>query len=142
MSCSAASSLRAARTASPPNDGSSSRDISLTSAPAERTPGSARAVRAASGTELLLDVGELQRLDDRLDVSIHHAREIVRREADAVVRDAALRIVVRPDLRRAVARADLRLAQLRPLRLLLAHAQVEQPRAQHLHCLELVLELR
>src|SRR5206468_12287524 len=55
---------------------------------------------------------------------------------------AALRKVVRPDLRRTIARANLRLAHARPLRLLLRNAHVEQARSQDFHRLRLVLNLR
>src|SRR5688572_26487410 len=142
MSCSVASSSRASRSASSPNERSSSADISLTSAPTVRAPDAGLATKASSATQPLLDVRELERVDDRLDVAVHHAWQIVRREADAMIRDAALRIVVRPDLRRAVAGAHLRLPHSRTRRLLLAHAQVEQPCAQDLHRLQLVLQLR
>src|SRR5436190_3000919 len=142
MSCNAASSSRASRWASAPRDRSSSADISLTSAPTVRARVAALAIAPSSGTKLLLYVGELQRLDDRLEVAIHHAREIVRRESDAMIGDATLRVVVGADLRRAVAGADLRLAQLGSLRLLLAHPEIEQSRAKDFHRLELVLQLR
>src|SRR5437763_4828937 len=113
MSCSAASSSRASRKASAPKERSSTLAIVRASAPTVPERAAALATAPSSGTELLLDVGELECFDDRLDVTVHHAGEIVRREADAVVRDAALRIVVRADLRRAVAGADLRLAHPR-----------------------------
>src|SRR5690349_4833614 len=135
MSCSAARSSRASRSASWPNAGVSSRAISLVSAPSER--GASR----ASPTELLLHVGKLERVDHRLDVAVHHARQVVRGEADAMIGEAALRKVVGADLRRAVARAHLQLAHARAFGLLLRHAQVEQPRAQHFHGFQLVLQL-
>src|SRR5690349_25062461 len=59
-----------------------------------------------------------------------------------MVGDAALRIVVRPDLGRAVAGADLRASHARAFGLLLGDPEIEQPGAQNLHRLELVLELR
>src|SRR5436190_16564051 len=64
-------------------------------------PGSRLPARL-SGTEPLLDVGELERVHQRLDVTIHHGLKVVCREADAMIRDSALRKVVCPDLRRAV----------------------------------------
>src|SRR4051812_14136949 len=61
-------------------------------------------------TELLLDVGNLERFNERLDLAIQHFRQLVQREIDAVIGDSILRIVVRADLCRAIARADLSLA--------------------------------
>src|SRR5207247_443042 len=69
-------------------------------------------------------------------------RRAVYREIDSVVGHAALGKVVGPDLRRAVAGADHRAAVARARRLLLGDHPVEQPSAQHLHRLHLVLKLR
>ena len=76
----------------------------------------------ASAPELIFDVGQLERVDERPDVAVHESLEVVRRPADAVIGDAALRIVVRADLSRAVAGADLRLPHARARGLLLGHA--------------------
>src|SRR5688572_4918034 len=97
--------------------------IAFTSAPSV----SARIARFISGlasaTQLLLDVRHLERFDDRFEMAVHHPRQIVRGEADAVIGDAALRVVVGADLRRAVAGAHLGLSHPGPLRLLLADSQ-------------------
>ena len=69
-------------------------------------------------------------------------RQVVDREVDAVVGDPALREVVGADLGAAVAGRDLRLALRRVLRLLLLQLGVVEARAQHLHRLRAVLDLR
>src|SRR5688572_15395457 len=51
-----------------------------------------------------------QGLDDVAEVAVHHRREVVAGEADAVIGDAVLREVVRADLLRAIAGADQRAA--------------------------------
>src|SRR5512141_565040 len=92
--------------------------------------------------EPVLDVGDLQCFDDRLDVSIENLSQLVHRESNAMIGDAVLRKVVSANLCRSVAGADLRLAHSRALRFLLGEACVKETGAQHFHCLELVLELR
>src|SRR4051812_3925639 len=154
-SSSAATTSRASSRASGTRASSRIAVSSATTSPTVAAPGGGaeaaygpsgrqRAERSASGslTEPLLDVGHPERLDQRPDVAAEHAVDVVESEPDAVVGDAALREVVGADLRRAVARADLRLAHARALRFLLGDPRVEQSRAQHLHRLELVLELR
>src|ERR1700716_2298185 len=121
MSCSAARSSRASRAASAPSEGARMAAISTRRAPTLReTPNLASLVRGdivssakcgaivSSATEALLDVRHLELIDQLLDLAIHHAGEIVRRVADAVIGDAALRIVVGSDLGRPVAGAHLR----------------------------------
>src|SRR6476620_9881863 len=92
-------------------------------------------------TELLLHVGNLEGLDERIDVSIEDFRQLVQREIDPVVGDAVLRIVVGADLRRSIAGANLRLSHPRARRFLLGDFRIEQSGAQHFHCLQLVLQL-
>src|SRR5881392_2191326 len=90
---------------------------------------------------VLLGARQAQRLDDRLDVAIHNARQIVRREADAMIGYAALGIVVRANLRRSVAAPHLRAANARAFRLLLRNAEIEKARTKNFHRLRLVLNL-
>ena len=66
--------------------------------------------------QTLLDVGHAQCVDERLDSAVHDAREIVRGESNAVIRNATLRKVVRANLRRSVAGSDLSLAHACALR--------------------------
>src|SRR5262245_58655424 len=75
---------------------------------------------AACMRSLLHDPGELfglifllQRLDDRLEIAVHHVQQLVKRQVDAVIGDPALREIVGPDALGAVARAHLQLARLR-----------------------------
>src|SRR5215207_11633720 len=56
-------------------------------------------------------VGHDQRVDEVIDLADHDVRDVVHGLADAVVRDAVLREVVRPHLVAAVAAADHRLAR-------------------------------
>ena len=77
-----------------------------------------------------------------VEVPVDHVGEVVHREVDAVVGHPALGKVVGPDLGRAVAGAHHGAALAGARRLLLGDHPVEQPRAQHLHRLELVLQLR
>src|SRR3954468_17944418 len=60
-------------------------------------------------TELLLDVGNLERFNEGVDVAVENFRELVESEINAVVGDAILRIVVGADLRGAVASSNLSL---------------------------------
>src|SRR5688500_15931106 len=57
--------------------------------------------------ELLRRVEGGQRVDQLVDRAIEHALQLVRREVDAMVGDAALRKVVGANLLRAFAGADL-----------------------------------
>src|SRR4051812_41944608 len=54
-------------------------------------------------TKLLLHIRDLECLDERLDFTIQHLGQLVQCQIDAMIGDAILRIIVRPDLRRAIA---------------------------------------
>src|SRR6185369_9186663 len=86
-------------------------------------------------------VGHEQRLDELVEVASQHARQVMHGLADAVVRDAVLRVVVRPDLVAPVARADHRPPSRRIRRTLLLDLEIEQARPQHGQRLGLVLVL-
>src|SRR5439155_11331088 len=60
--------------------------------------------------ELLGLVMRDQRVDDVVDLAVHHAVELVKVQTDAVVGEPVLREVVGADFLAAVARADLRAA--------------------------------
>src|SRR5689334_5113620 len=62
-----------------------------------------------------------QRFDELTEIAVEDAVELMRREVDAVIGDAALRKVVRADLLGPVAGSDLAAALLRNRVLLLAH---------------------
>src|SRR5579883_1985036 len=68
--------------------------------------------------ELLGLVLLIERADELFEMPVHDLIELVEREVDAMVGDAALREVVGADALGAVARADLELARLRLLALL------------------------
>src|SRR6185503_19720181 len=89
----------------------------------------------------LLHLGHAQRVDQRIELAVENAGEIMRGEADAMVGHAALRKIVGADLGRAVAGAHLRLAHAGSPSLLLRYAQIEQPRTKNLHRLRAVLNL-
>src|SRR6478735_6833340 len=91
--------------------------------------------------QLLLEVRPLQRLDDRVEVALHHRRQVVEREPDAVVRDAVLREIVGADAFAAAAGADLAPALRGVLAPLLLLFLFQQARTQHRHGLRLVLLL-
>src|SRR6266481_4506231 len=76
-----------------------------------------------------------QRVDNGLELAIHHIGELVNCEADAVVGDAVLREVVGADLLAAVAAADHRFALFCQGFLLLLHFDFVQARAQDAHAL-------
>src|ERR1043165_606742 len=82
------------------------------------------------------------RVDDYVEIPVHHLGEVVHRQADAVVRHAVLREVVRADLFRAVAAADHTFARRRELGLALLALDVVEARLQHLQRLRAVLDLR
>ena len=50
--------------------------------------------------------GNLQRIDDTLDVSVHEGREVIDGIADTMVGDTALRVVIGTDLGTTVAGRD------------------------------------
>src|SRR5882724_359915 len=98
--------------------------------------------RATSGTRLFLAAGQAERVHERLELPTQDVGQIVHREVDPVVGDPALGEIVSADLGGPVAGADHRAALAGPLGLLLGDHPVEQPGAQHLQRLDLVLELR
>src|SRR5262245_40498871 len=69
-------------------------------------------------------------VEQLVELAVHDALDLVQREVDAVVGDAALREVVGADALRAVAGADQRLARRGGLRLLLAHLLVADARGE------------
>src|SRR5712692_10234284 len=103
---------------------------------------SAASVTTSSGTGLLLSARHAQRLYQGLDVAVENVVEVVDRQVDPMIRDAALGEIVRPDLGRAIAGAHHRPPLPRASRLLVGDDAVEQPGPQHLQGLELVLQLR
>src|SRR3954469_1047558 len=80
-------------------------------------------------------------LDHRVEVAVQDLVQVVRLEADTVVRDAVLREVVRTDLLGAVDGADLAAPGVRGLLLRLLLRRREQPGAQDTQGLLLVLQL-
>src|SRR5262249_49251342 len=136
-SCSAATMSDPSRAASGIPAASSTRASSRTSA-LTRTP----AASARGGIQQLLDFRELQSFDERIELAIERARELVAGEADAMIGHGVLREVVGADLVGTISRSHLRPPHLRALRFLLADARVQKPRAQHFHRLELILQLR
>src|SRR5690349_19674652 len=99
------------------------------------------ACAARSGTEPLLLAREPERGDQVVEVAVQHLGQVVNRVVNAVIGDAILGKVVGPDLGRAITRAHLRPPLARAGGLLLRDHLVEQAGAQHLECLDLVLEL-
>src|SRR5579872_2707455 len=69
----------------------------------------------------------LERLDELIQLPVHHLRELVEGELDAVVGHAALREVVGADALGAIAAADLQAARLRLGALLLLLLGRQQP---------------
>src|SRR5437879_11770628 len=102
-----------------------SHPTACSSAPAIDEAGAAR-----SGTEALLLSRQAQRVDQLVELSVHHLGEVMRREADAMVGDAVLREVRGADLLLPIARADSSAPHRRPRRLLLGANPVEPPRPQ------------
>ena len=88
-------------------------------------------------------VGEVEGADDGREVAAEDARErvVLVVAVEAVVRDAALREVVGPDLGRAVARADELLARLGALVVDAVALELVEAAAEHAERLVLVLEL-
>src|SRR5882672_546593 len=68
-----------------------------------------------------------QRLDDGVEVSVHHLLDAVHRDADAMIRHAVLREVVRPDLLGTVTGAHLRTAFCGHLRMRLLFGERLEP---------------
>src|SRR5690242_11721166 len=97
--------------------------------------------RGASGTQPLLLIRPAQRADQIFELAVEHLFKIVHRIVNAVIGDPVLRKVVGANLRRAVAGADLSAALPGARRFLRRQHAVEEARAQHLHRLDLVLQL-
>ena len=72
-----------------------------------------------------------ERIDQFLDVAVHHGVQLVERQIDAVIRHPALREVVGADTLGPVARSPLQLARLRLFALLL-FALTRQPTGETL----------
>src|SRR5665213_909065 len=138
-SCTAATMSRASRPASSIDADAS---ISVSSRTSAATVPSFGATLVRSLIELLFLCRERERVHQLVEISIERARELVRREADAMVGDAVLRKVVRANLGGSVAGAYLRLAHARPRRLDLRQPGIQDARAKYLHPLQLVLQLR
>ena len=83
-----------------------------------------------------------QRLNQRVEVAVNEAGQIVERDFDAVVGDAVLREIVGADFFAAVAGADLLFAVRGVFGIFLGDFRFEQPRAQHGHRLRPVFDLR
>src|SRR5262245_33957265 len=92
--------------------------------------------------ELLRAVLLLERIDELVQVAVHHIRQLVEREVDAMVRDASLRKVVGADALRTVAASHLQHAGLRLRGLLLLLFRGEQACLQQRHRTRAVLVLR
>src|SRR6478609_6612759 len=93
------------------------------------------------GGELRGGVGVDTGLDDGVEVTVEHLVQVVRLEADAVVRDPVFREVVRADLLGAVHGAHLAAAHVGRLLLGCLLGRGQQPGPQDAHGLLLVLEL-
>src|ERR671916_762855 len=93
------------------------------------------------GSKLLGPLGGSESLGELREISAQHGFHVVRRQADAVIRDSALRKIVRADLRRTVASPDLRLPQRAFFGRPFLHLAFEKARTQNPHRLLLVLEL-
>src|SRR5439155_1836665 len=87
-------------------------------------------------------VGRDQRVDDRIELAVQHARDLVDLEADPMIGDPVLGEVVGPDLLRPLAGPDLAATRVGELLGLLAHLEVVEARPQDRHRLGAVLELR
>src|SRR5438552_537509 len=123
-----------------------------------RTPASVSRARASAifserdGSALMSDRGRFFQLlgvveggeliDQLAGIALEDVVQAVGREVDAVIGDAALREVIRADFLRALAGADLAAALLRHRLLLFADLHLVEARAQHLHRLRAVLDLR
>src|SRR6266571_6942258 len=94
-----------------------------------------------SSTRPLLLPRQLHRTDQLVQVPVDHLGEVVGGEVDAVVGDPVLREVVGADFLRAVPGPHLGAALAGPRGLLLGDHAIEQPGAQDLERLDLVLEL-
>src|SRR6185437_947308 len=138
-SCTAATMSRASRPASSIEAAASIEVSSRTSA---ATVPSRAATPTISLIELLFLRRQRERVHQLVELSVQGARQLVRGEADAMIRHAILRKIVRTDLGRSVAGANLRLPHARASGLDVGQPRIEDARAQHLHSLQLVLQLR
>src|SRR5438093_3154870 len=96
---------------------------------------------ALPGTEPLFLTRDPQGVDQVVEVAVQHLGEVVHGVMNAMIGDAMLGEVVGPDLLGSVPGAHLGPALAGAGRFLLGDHLVEQARAQHLHRLDLVLEL-
>src|SRR5262245_47891076 len=91
----------------------------------------------------LLGVVERRHLIEQLaDVAFEHVVELMSREVDAMVGDAALREVIRANLFGSFAGAHLAAPILGDRVLLFLHLHFIETRAQHFHRLRAILDLR
>src|SRR5918992_3157349 len=79
-----------------------------------------------SGIDQLLPAGHAQRVDDRVQIAIEHVVEIVHRQIDSVISDAALRKIIGPNFGGPVTGADHGPPLPRPGGLLLREHSVEE----------------
>src|SRR5204863_7311708 len=100
--------------------------------------------RGSSGRSLerLTPLLGAKRVSAAVELPLENAIEAVHGELDAVIGDAVLGEVVRPDLLGALAGADLRPPRCRLFRGLLLALELVEARAQDAQRLRLVLELR
>ena len=91
--------------------------------------------------QLFCIFGKLERLNEFLEIPVHHVIKIVYGKAYAMVRYSALWIIIGPDLCRAVSRTHEAFAMSGYFFFLLAHLLFIQPGAHHLHRLFAVAQL-
>ena len=94
------------------------------SAPSAAVAGSPAAMELAK--ELLLQIVGHQRLDHRINGSLHEERQAVQRQADAMIGEPVLREIIRTDALVAFARADLLLPLVGVFLVLLLYLALEQ----------------
>src|SRR5687768_13082203 len=83
-----------------------------------------REIVSRQSRELLLVVGLLQRGDNRLDVSLHHLRQAVEGESDAVIGQPVLREIIGANPFAAITGPDLTATRRRVFRALFFLAQL------------------
>src|ERR1022692_5049915 len=91
--------------------------------------------------ESLSDIRRLERLDHFAEIALHYTVEIIKREADPMIRDAVLWKIVSPNFFFAAPGADLTFARGRIFRFFFALLFLEQTRAQDRQRLFLILLL-
>src|SRR5687767_4983610 len=129
-SSSAATISMASRRGSTTPASLSSFDSRLTRAPTvPSTSAISGNAAAASLTELFLDVRNLERFDEGLDLAVQDFGQLVECEIDAMIGDPVLRIIVSANLRRPVTCSDLCFPHARAGCFLLGDARVEEARA-------------